>query len=72
MENTHYWISNRWDKVFPHFLYAKFLPSESHFFISHHLLGPMVAKIVLTELDRFPSLCLYRLTFQIFTFWHLA
>ena len=26
----------------------------------------------LTVLDGFPSLCLYWLAFQIFTFWHLA
>ena len=27
---------------------------------------------VLTESDSSPSLCLYRIAFQIFTFWHLA
>ena len=27
---------------------------------------------LLTESDSFPSPCLYRIAFQIFTFWHLA
>jgi len=44
MENTHYWKFNRWDEVFPLFLYAMFLASESHFSISGHLLWLMVGK----------------------------
>jgi hypothetical protein len=29
-------------------------------------------RAILTELDSFPSACLYRLAIEIFTFWHLA